>query len=252
MTREEQMKELQKIKESVEAKVTAYNDAYQDKRYDEADKLDAEMTELINKYTGIVRDLCFRKCKESGKPMIAAAKMLTYETIGVRDTMQGETKTKIKVREFVEHREKQIDPLRLQKFCGEIGEDKNWSHMIERFNMLLTAKKAVDLGIDPTGINDSYAMSDIARNLKMGKTPTSNSQILNTLRTVVSAMIGEEYAAKVTSHDVNFLISIYSKKSRKALAVTCANHKYMRGYLMEICHRVLTGKSYSVEYKQKK
>jgi len=48
-------------------------------------------------------------------------------------------------------------------------------------------------------------------------------------------------------------MSIYSKKSRKALTVTCANHRYFVNYLAEICHRIVTpGATYEVEFKAKK
>ena len=68
------------------------------------------------------------------------------------------------------------------------------------------------------------------------------------LQKVVDAMIGEEF--KAVSHDVKFLLSIYSKKNnRKALTVTCANHKYLTMYVAEICHRIVMGKAYTVEYK---
>lgn len=149
-------------------------------------------------------------------------------------------------------KERQIDLLKLHKYCDGIGEDHNWLYMVEKFNMLLTAQKAVDLGIDPKAINDSYAMSEIARGFDMGKNPASKTNILKTLRTIITAMLGEEFASKATSHDVNFLMSVYSRKSRKALTVTCANHKYMRGYVMEICHRILTDKAYEVDYKKAK
>ena len=91
-------------------------------------------------------------------------------------------------------------------------------------------------------------MSDIAKAIDMGKTPTSKTNMLKTLQSVVNAMIGEEY--KVLSHDVAFLTSVYSRKNRKALTVTCANHKYMRQYMAEICHRIVCGLRYDVEYKQ--
>ncbi len=45
-------------------------------------------------------------------------------------------------------------------------------------------------------------------------------------------------------------MSVYSRKNRKALTVTCANHKYMRGYVMEICNRIITDKAYEVDYKK--
>jgi hypothetical protein len=61
-------------------------------------------------------------------------------------------------------------------------------------------------------------------------------------------MIGEEY--KPVSHDVNYLMTIFAKKNRKALSVTCANHRYMRNYIMEICHRIVSGESYDVQFKK--
>ena len=38
-------------------------------------------------------------------------------------------------------------------------------------------------------------------------------------------------------------------KNRKALTVTTANHKTLRGLLAEICHRIVTKKQYAVDYK---
>ena len=114
----------------------------------------------------------------------------------------------------------------------------------------MTCQVAKELGIDPKDINDSYYMSDLAKSIDMGKNPTSKTNLLKTLTTVIQAMIGEEY--KPLSHDVNFLLLVYGKKSRKALTVTCANHKYLRGYCMEICHRLVMGKVYDVDYKKMK
>lgn len=204
------------------------------------------MEQTVNEYTSIARKECFDALKETEDPMLEAVKQLSYPTIRIVDKKVGEDKQKIPVT-AIEDTEKQIDLLKLYKHCGSIGKDPNWLHMVEKFNFLLTAQKAVDLGIDPKAINDSYAMSEIAKGYDLGKNPASKTNLLKTLQTIVTAMIGEEY--KAVSHDVNFLLSVYSRKSRKTLTVTCANHKYMRGYVMEICHRIVTGKSYAVEYK---
>ena len=109
---------------------------------------------------------------------------------------------------------------------------------------------ARDLGLDPQKVNDSYAMSEIARQFEMGKNPTSKTNMLRTLQMVVTAMLGEGY--KATSHDVNFLLSVYSRKNRKALVVSCANHRNFRAYIAEVCHRIVTGKEYELEYKTKR
>lgn len=245
MTKQEKTAKLSEIQASVEEKVEAYNEAVLNANHDEVVNIDNEISELVNKYTSVARDIVFDECAETENPMLEAVKRLVFTTIGVKDTKQDDGG--IPVRSVIS-RERQIDLYKLHKRVeGGIGNNKNWNDMIEKFNLLMTCQKAKDLGINPTSINDSYAMSNTARQYDIGKNPASKTNLLKTVTEIVAAMIGEEY--KPVSHDVNFLLSIYSRKSRKALTVSCANHKYLRGYMMEICHRLVTGKSYDVDYK---
>lgn len=241
--REERMAVLN---ETVESKVKEYNSAMLDAEFGIAQKLDDEITEAVNEYTGLVKLQCYEECAACEDPMLEAIKRLSFTTIGVKDEKVEDSE--LKVRRVIE-REKQIDLMGLHKFIKDgIGKDKKWHYMIEKLNLLLTCQKAIDLGIDPTDINDSYNMSKIAKEYDLGKDPASKTNLLKTLTTIVHAMIGEEY--KPVSHDVNFLLSVYSRKSRKALTVTCANHKYMRAYVAEICHRIVMGKRYEIDYKK--
>ena len=250
MTIVEMQHKLADIRATVEGLVRSYNDAVQEAKFAEMARIAQETDAAINEYTSIARTICFTECAATEDPMLEAIRRLSYMTIGVKDgKAEG---TEIPVREVID-REKQIDLLKLHKFVeGGIGIDHNWPYMVEKFNMALTAQKALDLGIDPREISDSYAMSEIARGIDLGKTPTSKTNILKTMRGIIAAMIGEEFANAATSHDVNFLLSVYSRKNRKALTVSCANHKYLRGYVMEICHRVVTDGVYAVEYKRAK
>lgn len=247
MTREESTAKLAILKSEVEELVKDFNSAVQSGNYEESTKADKAMTEKINEYTGVVRDMCFEDCKNTADPMLTAIKTLSFVTIGVKDEKKGEDK--VPVRSVVD-KERQIDLLKLHKYCGSIGADENWMHIAMKMNFLLTAQKCVDLGIDPKKVNDSYAMSEIARDFDMGKNPTSKTNLLRTLQRVITAMLGDGY--KATSHDVNYLMSVYSRKNRAALTVTCANHKYFRNYLAEVCHRIVTGASYNVDFKAKK
>ena len=247
MTREEGMAKLAELKSSVEEQVKVFNDAVQNGRFEESTKADKAMADTINEYTATVRDMCFEECKATDDPMLAAVKTLSYVTIGVKDEKMGDDKVPVRT---VVDKERAIDLLKLDKYCGGIGHDKEWMHVAQKMNFLLTCQKARDLGLDPQKVNDSYAMSEIARQFEMGKNPTSKTNLLKTLQMVVTAMVGDGY--KATSHDVNFLLSVYSKKNRKALTVSCANHRNFRGYVMEVCHRIVTGKSYELEYKTKR
>lgn len=249
MTREENIAKLAELRSKAEELVKDYNEAYQNKKFDETVKLDEEISKCVNEHTSIARDICFDECKSTADPMLTAVTKLRFSTIAVKDEKQGDDK--IPVRVIVEKR-RPIDLQKLHNYCGGIGVDKNWSHVVQKLNFLMTARVCLQLGIDPKQIHDSYLMSDIAKDIDMGKTPTSNTALLKQLQMAVNAMIGEEY--KATSHDVAYLVEIYSKKGREPLTVICANHRHFREYMAELCHSIVTYKtarSYMAEYKRK-
>lgn len=246
LSHDEAVAKLRTIRTEVDGLVASYNEAFQAGKVKEAIDIDKKIEEKVNEYTSVARDDCFEMCKKSANPMLTAVTVLSFVTIDTKDETKGDDKIPVRI---VVEKERQIDLYKLHKYCGDkgIGADPQWLYMAEQFNMLLTAQKAQDLGIDPKAINDSYAMSNIAREINLGKNPTSKTNMLKTLQSIITAMLGEEY--KATSHDVNFLLTVYAKKNRKALTVTAANHKSLRGYLAEICHRIVTKKQYAVDYK---
>ena len=245
MAKNENAAKMAKLKIEVEKLVIAYNEAYQNAKFNEAIEIDATLTEKVNEYTSVARTEAFEDCKATDDPMLEAIKRLTFTTIAIKDKKDEETD--VPVRELID-REKTIDLLKLDNFCKGIGKDKNWDDIIQKFNFLMTYQVATDLGLDPKEVSDSYAMSEIARQVEFGKTPTSNTNMLKTLQAIVNAMIGDEY--KATSHDVKFLYYTYARRGRKALTVACANHKNMREIAMQICNRIVEGKTYSVDYKK--
>ena len=234
------------LREAVEALCKQYNENIQEGNFQESTKLNDEIEQTVNEYTSIAREECFDALKATENPMLEAVKQLTFPTIRAKDTKQGDEKIPVRV---IEDIEKPIDLLKLHKAVdGGIGADKNWAYKVEKLNFLLTAQKAKDLGIDPKEVNDSFAMADISKQIDMGKNPTSKTNLLKTVNAVVQAMIGEEY--KAVSHDVNFLMSVFSRKKRAALTVSCANHKYLRKYMAEICHRIVMGETYKIEFRK--
>lgn len=248
MTREENFAKLTELRAKAEESVKAYNEAVQEKKFEDAAKIDAEINDTINTYTAVAREICYEECKATDNPMLTAVTKLRFKTIGVKDEKpKGAGDDAMSIRVVVE-KERPIDLSKLHNYCGGIGVDKNWSHTVQKLNFLMTARVCERLGINPKTVNDSYAMSDIAKSINMGKTPTSNTALLKQLQMAIDAMIGEEY--KATSHDVNYLLEIYSKKGRAALTVICANHRYFREYIAEVCHRIVTDKAIVAEYKK--
>ena len=255
MTKEKKMARLAELRQGLEDEVSKYNEYFQNGKIEEAFRCNEGIEQTVNEYTAISRDIAFDEILECENPMIEAVKRLTFESIAVkeekRDITDGE---KIPVKVIVA-RDKNIDVLKLQNYgkkkgIDHIGCDKNWEYLIQKFNFLMTVQTAIDIGANPKEIRDCYDITAIARDIDMGKTPTSKTNILKTLQIIVTAMIGEGY--KATSHDVNYLLKIYNKKGRKALTVVCANHRYMRQYICEICNHIVTKDTYGVDCKLKK
>lgn len=245
MTNAERIEKLVAYKATAEAKALEYNAAMQEARFADALKIEDEITEAVNEYTALARTMCFEECKNTPDPMLTAIKTLQFVTIAVKDEkIEDEKLTK---RTIIE-RNANIDLVKLHKYCEGIGHDKDWYHLVQKMNYHLTLSQCERLGVDPKSVKDSYLMSDVARSKDFGKNPTSNTTLLKTLQTVITAMIGDEY--KAISHDVNYLVDIYCKKKNgKALTVSVANHKYLVGYLAEVCNRIVTNGRYGVDFK---
>lgn len=242
MTREEMITKMATLRADAEEKAKAYNDAFQEGKLTDATRIDEDIATLVGDYSHLARTLCFNDCAATGDPLKAAIVQLRYETIASKDVKTEDGAIPVRTIETIE---RPIDLLKLNAHCGKTGADPMWPHIAQKMNFLLTVKTCDDLGVDPKAISDSYEMSAIARAIDMGKTPTSKTNMLKTLQTVVTAMLGDGY--KATSHDVNYLLKVYAKKSRKALHVVCANKKSFVAILADVCHHIVTGNSYGVE-----
>ena len=226
--REEKVAKMAALRSEVEEITKSFNAAMQEGKMDIGAQLGNQTEEKVNEYTSIAREVCFEDCKNTGDPMMAAVRQLTFDTIAVKDKKEGDDK--VPVREVIE-KAKPIDLLKLDKYCGGIGVDKTWPHIAQKINCLLTMRTCKELGIDYKTVADNYNMSKLAA--------------------LISAMIGADY--KATSHDVAYLLQVYARKqSGKALTLVCSNHKYFVGYMAEVAYRIVHGFQYEVSYKTKK
>lgn len=273
MTREEYIAKQSALLASIRTNVQEYNSEYGALHFDKASVINATIEKDVSEYNDIAQMLCFDECAKSEDPMKAAILKLHYEVIGIKDTMVGD-EVKVLKRVVVGDPDaedpapkyKQIDLLKLQKFIKDrdgvkIGHESNWNNQIERLNMLFALDCAVELGKGQEFINEMsscYALKEASKGIDFGVknpkagTPISNTGLLKAVKAVVTAMIGPEFGEKVLTHDVRFLKKVSAKKSRKELTVQCANHRFMRGYIMEVCYRIMTDASYDVEYKRVK
>ena len=251
---ENKIKVMADLKERMEENVRLWNEAYIAKNMENMLKADKVLTESVKEYSEVAQALCFHKLKESSTPMLDAIKKLSFTTLKVKENRDNETG--INSREIVE-KDQQIDLLKFDNFCkGGIANDPLWQYVIQRFNLLMCLRAARELKIDPKTVSDSYFMAEKAKEIELGKSPDSNTQILKQLQMCIDAVIYEKgehgNIYKATSKDVAYLIMLYTKKGKAALSVATAKHSNMRGIITEVLHRIVTEKEYSVEYKTRK
>ena len=271
MTREDYINKQGTLLASIRSNIQDYNVAYGEKRYDDVATINAAIEKDVDEYNSISQMLCFDACSKAENPMHAAIITLHFPVIGIKDTMIGD-EVKILKRVIVGDPDaedavlkyKQIDLLKFQKYVKDreghgIGHEANWNNQVERLNLLFALDCAVEIGKGQEFIDemrDCYAVKEASREIDFGVknpkagTPISNTGLLKAVKAVVTAMAGPEVGDKVLTHDVRFLKIVSAKKSRKELAVQCANHRFMRGYLMEVCNRIMTDGIYDVDYKR--
>lgn len=245
MTKKTTVRNLAAIKNDIENNVKEYNDVMKAADFNKASSIDEKINDYVKEYSKVAQKNVFESYMLSETPMLDAIKDLIYTVVTVKNGTDEKNKTPMK---YIDEKTVYIDLLKMQKYMNKnIGAIDGWQYQIENFNYRMTLGVATELGINVKSINDSYAMDKLARDLKNGKSVVSNTKKLAALQGVIDAMLGEGY--KVTSHDVAYLNNIYCKKGKTALTVVCANHRYMRQYIMEIAHRVVCEKEYKVEYK---
>lgn len=211
---------------------------------------------LTKLYNGASLAKAFKDCAMAPKAMFRAAEVELYETLSAKEAEDKDTH--IKSLEIIT-RMKRIPLDKLHKKLSGIGEKKDWIYEAQFVNKLFVSRAIASCTPDGNAdavlkaINDSYAMDDIAKAIKAGKTPTSNTALLKAVRNVVSMMIGEEYSSKVNSHDIKHMCDLYIteyKKDPTGMTKQVKTHKQFYDLFLIICHKAIVGGEYKVFCKE--
>ena len=230
------------IEREHQEKINALNKSIGTATQSEFDKGVEFLTQLEAEYRGIVEKEIFHDTPD----VVDILRIHDFPVIGHRNLTQDG--------KFVglEQTTKDV-PVNLQRFCEYHDYDMGWYYEMQALNKRLTMRVAETLGFTEKQlkeIDDSYAMSKLARSIELGSTPTSNTQCVKHLQRVFELLAPE--AGKVNNYDLGFILACYSKKSRAALKVACAKHNALMGILLDVFHRVVTNGKYDVDYKVKR
>lgn len=237
--------------------IKAYNHAVRMKNVDEMNKHNKACVDAKTLFNDNARTLFYAECCNASDPLLEVVKVHSYSGISFRD--KKEKDSDLVTREVTEP-EYYVQLAAFKKYAESalghsVGANDKWLFMIEKFTQLITFYAAQEIGIDPKMIADTYTIHQIAREIELGKTPTSKTQIQKQLQEVVTAMLGEgdgELNFKVTTHDAAFIRLLFAKKSRRALTVAASSAKEMTALVAQVCHRIATGEDYRIEYRMPK
>ena len=250
------IKTLSELRIEAEEAKKVLNDAIIADVFSEIGKAKEALEKLIKEYNALAINMDFKTLLSKADPMKEAIEQLDIATISIKP---NEDKDSGIITYSLEPAVKQIDLVALDEFCAQndkaITPDRLWKHKVEKFALLVTYRVMNELGLSTKKLEDSYYINDIARQIDLGKTPTSNRAMLRQLQAIVDAIIYEadddKNVYKVTSHDVAYLIAVMSKRGKSGTVVT-PRAETMHKLIMDVLHRVVTNGEYKVEYKTKK
>ena len=206
----------------------------------ELDGFANRIKEYEKEYLKIRSQQVYSECPE----IIDAIKRHTFTTLGSK----RENKDGVFVGYTIQDAVEQLD---LHDYCEHKGLDLAWYYNAQAFGKRVTLRVADDLGIPASRvktINDSYSMHAIASEIDLGKTPTSNNQMVQHLQRVLNELCPE--AGKVNSHDIAYILYRVSKVSNKNLmAVGVAATNRILSAIGTAFYRVATNGMYDVDFK---
>lgn len=249
------MADIKKIisdnRENIVKKIGEYNAALKENDLAKAAHTEQELKEAETAYAEAKCIEVFGELAKEENPVKAAVAMHSYLVVSHRPMREDGVVTGF---EIVEDKVRQID---LVKFCEFCKLPTLWKYAVEKFNQLLALRTATELKMTKAQIKkicDSFYMSDLARQVEMGATPDSNTAICKQLQQVIDGIMFEDNGKgknvhRVNNHDVAYLLMCYTKRGKKTLSVAVAKNAYIHRLVLDVMHRVVTGKAYDLEYR---
>lgn len=239
------------IKNRMVALIKGYNEALKAKNLDDMTATEKAVRDAEAEFAAQSQADLFSECKKAENPILEGVRRYTYPVMKHKIDRDGELITGM---ELVDDREKQIDLVKLCKFCNL---PYLWAYKVEKAGELLCIRTAKELGMTTDEIKriaNTYRMAKAAEEVELGGTPTSNNQIVKLLQKVIDDIIFEDDGNgknkyKVNSHDVAYLLMCYTKRGRKQLSVTVAKASFLHGLIVDVLHRIVCGLKYGLEYQ---
>lgn len=240
------------LKSSIEGKIGEFEKlAVENSDPEKVKAAEAELQTLEAEYAESERIRVFSELRGRENPVLSAVMMHDYETLSHRVNRDSDTGSVIGV-ELV-YRPVQVDLVRFCRFCKL---PTAWQFKVEKLNQLLTLRDAQELKLSSAemkNISKSFYMNEKAREIDIGKTPTSNTQVLSLIQSAIDDVLflddGKgKNSVRVNSHDLAYIIKCRTKRSTPLKVSVCKN-QMLHKLFVDVMYRITTGQMYGLDYK---
>lgn len=241
---------LTTIREEAEANIIQFNEALDTGDKAKMTALTEELKKIEERYAKLKSREEWDKLKASTDPYGECIKIFDTKVIGHKDEKDKETGLILR---RTLHDKKTYD-YDLAEFADYCGFDKRWIYSLEKFNQLLFIRAWMDIGLTADEAKekcDSYYISDIAKRVELGETPTSNTQILKQLQTLVDEVFPpvseDKHTYKVTSHQVGAMNLLYTREGKGKLDIELVQGAAFRKLFKKLLLTLVTSERFAVK-----
>lgn len=245
MTNNEKM--LAQYSEKIRNGVAALNQALSEGDLEAMNKAERELEEAEGNYAAVKKAAVFESFDASENPIMTAVCTREYNVFGhkaikEKDIITGYEQTeKLKLVDLADF------------FKKRDGKYPDWVYKTEKLGYLISLRVAKDINVaaeNMAKVKDNYAMSELAKKIELGETPTSNTKTCKALQEVLDGVIFEDDGNgknkyKVCNHDVAYLEQGFMKLGKNAGSLVLPAAKTVQRMIADIAWRVVTGSSYS-------
>lgn len=235
---------LKELSDSAKELATKANEAFDAGKFKEAFEAGNELGAVVDQYAATKKEEVYCALKKTSHPMLEAVKQLTYETIVVKESVP---EGKVYKEKTIETRERAIDLIALDKYCGGgIGANPEWISAVKFLAAIVAIRYAK--GYDDKDVikelKQTKAFTGLSAELKEkilnGKTAESVLEKCATdvLNEIIRTMLGDGYETDNKAY-AKFVLDNGAKKGREKLTVNVVSNRIFAGLLAEVAHGII-------------